>query len=197
MRSSILLLQVFAFSTIASPLAQLFPVNPGYDPSDASSYAESPVLLYQIAGGLVPETTPAQSEVHAPVNQLAQPFACTARELPIPACCPQNVYLTVDPNCVPYSQFSGTGCERNDNVIFRGACCHDFDQTGGIMCQDPSVITNIPQVTYENVNNPWIPIQQQTPITPSNQQLSPNSGSDEQFLSPWKFRARNDRLKDV
>lgn len=185
MHSSILLLlQVLAFSAIASPLAQLLPVNPGYDPFDATSDAESPVLLYQIAGGLVPDTPPAQPEAHAPLNLLAQPFACTATQLPVPACCPQNVYLAVDPNCIPYSQFSGTGCERDDNVKFRGACCHGFDQTGGIMCQDPSVITNIPQVTYENVNNHWIPSEQQAPITPPNQQLSPGSGSDEQFLSP-------------
>lgn len=179
MYSSILhLLQIFAFGAIASPLAQLFPVNPGYDPSDASSYAPSPVLIYQIAGGLVPDTPPAQAEVQAPFNLLAQPFACTVTQLPVSACCPQNVYLTADPNCIPYSQFPGTGCERNDNVKFRGACCHGFDQTGGIMCQDPSVTTNIPQVTYENVNNHWIPSQQQAPITP------PNSGSDAQILNP-------------
>lgn len=185
MHSSILLLlQVFAFSAIASPLAQLFPVNPGYDPSDASSYVESPVLLYQIAGGLVSDTLPTQPEVHAPVNLLAQPFACTATELPVPACCPQNVYLTVDPNCIPYSQFSGTGCERHDNVKFRGACCHGFDPSGGIMCQDPSIITNIPQVTYENVNKHWIPSEQQAPITPPNQQLPPDSGFDEQSFDP-------------
>lgn len=182
--STLLLPYVFAFSTIASPLAQLFSVDPSYDPSDASSYAEPPVLFYQIAGGLVPDTPPAQTEVHAPVNKLAQPFACTTTELPVPACCLQNVYLTVDPNCIPYSQFSGTGCERNDNVIFRGACCHGFEPMGGIMCQDPAVITNIPQVTYENVNNPWTPMQQQSPITSSNQQSSPDSGSDEKFLNP-------------
>lgn len=185
MHSSILLvLQIFAFSAIASPLAQLLPVNLGYDPSDASSYAASPGLLYQIAGGLVPDTPPTQPEVHASLNMLAQPFACTVRELPVPACCPQNVYLPADPNCIPYSQFSGTGCERNDNVKFRGACCHRFDQTGGIMCQDPSVTINIPQVTYENVNSHWIPSQQQAPITHPDQQLPSNPGSDETIFNP-------------
>lgn len=185
MHSSILLLlQIFSFSAIASPLAQLLPINPVYDPSDASLYAASPVLIYQIAGGLVPDTPSAQPEVHAPQNLLAQPFACTVKELPVPACCPQNVYLTADLNCVPYLQFPGSGCERYDNVKFRGACCHDFDESGGIMCQDPSVPVNIPQVTYENVNEHWIPSQSQAPITPPSQQLPSNTGSGESFFNP-------------
>lgn len=179
MHSSILLLlQLFAFFAIASPLGQLLAFNMGDDPSDTASYAEPLGSLYQIAGGLAPDRQSAQSDFDAPVNQLAQPFACTAKELPEPACCPQNVYITADPNCVPYSKFQGTGCERNDGVKFRGACCHGFDVSGGIMCQDPSVATNIPQVIYENIN---LPSQQLAPNSLPNQQLPSPPGSSESF----------------
>lgn len=163
MHSSILLVQLFTFYAIASPVGQLLAFNAGDNLSDTTSYAEPLDLFYQVAGGLVPERQSAELEVNAPVNQLAQPFACTTTQLPEPACCPQNVYITADPNCIPYTEFPGRGCERNDGVMFRGACCLKFDPSGGIMCQDPSVATNIPQVIYENINEHYTPSQQTTP----------------------------------
>lgn len=169
--SVLLLLQLLAFSAIASPLGQPLAFTNGGDTFDTTSYAESPGLLYQIAGGLVPDRQSAEPETPTPVNQLKQPFACTEGKLPIPACCPQNVYITADPNCIPYLQFPGSGCERNDGLQFRGACCNAFNHQGGIMCQDPSVLTNIPQVFYENINQNWIPSQQQAPNPSPNQQL--------------------------
>lgn len=178
MHSSVpLLLQLFAFSAIASPLGHLLAFTKREDTFDTTPYAESPGLLYNIAEGLVLDRQSAQPEVPASVNLLKQPFACTIAELPVPACCPQNVYITADPNCMPYLQFPGTGCERTDGLQFRGACCHAFNKQGGIMCQDPSVLTNIPQVFYENINQNWIPNQQQAPNPSPNQQLPPpNSG---------------------
>lgn len=184
MHSSVLpLLQLLAFSAMASPLGHLLTFTNGDDTFDTTSYAESPGLLYKIAGGLVPDRQSAQPELPTPVNQLKQPFACTERELPVPACCPQNVYITADPNCIPYLQFSGSGCERNDGIQFRGACCNAFSQLGGIMCQDPSVLTNIPQVFYENINQNWIPSQQQVPNPSPNQQL-PSTPAPNQQLPP-------------
>ena len=177
--SVLLLLQLFAFSASASPLGHLLPLNTGDDPSDTASYAEQSGFLYQVAGGLVPDKQPAQFEVNTPLNQLAQPFACTTQGLTEPACCPQNVYIPADPSCIPYSRFPGKGCERNDGVGFRGACCHGFDSSGGIMCQDPSVTTNIPQVTYEK-----FPSQQPAPNPLPNQQLLPTSGTDEPVNNP-------------
>lgn len=152
MHSPVLLLQLFAVSAIASPLAQLMSFKTGDELVDATSYVEPPASPYQIVAGLVPDRQLAQPEVQAPVNQLAQPFVCTTEALPVPACCPQSVYLPADPNCIPYSQFYGAGCERDDGIKFRGACCYKFDRSGGIMCQDPSVTVNIPQVIYENIN---------------------------------------------
>lgn len=52
---SLVLLQLFEFSAIASPLGHILAFTRGDDAYDTTSYAESPGLFYKIAGELVPD----------------------------------------------------------------------------------------------------------------------------------------------